>query len=212
MVAGHGVSPGRCHPEAVIGFDHNTSGDTGAGGGLVERQPDGVRLRMNLFATEVALSTMPTKTTSQPTPDPTGKVGSTKTTGIRALGAAMVLTLLGELVLGMANTFWLQLPDSGSGWKAGAASALLMMHMVLGVTLLVLAIWIAIAALRGRDRNWLIASAIGVLGILLGIGGGLAFMSQTSNDGASFLMAIGTALAIAAYALGLYRLPVTSNA
>ena len=37
-------------------------------------------------------------------------------------------------------------------------------------------------------------------------------MSQTSNDGASFLMAVGTALAIAAYTLGLYRLPAVSNA
>lgn len=170
------------------------------------------RWRTDLFATEVALLTMPTKTTSQPTPSPAVTAGSTKTTGIRTLGVAMVLTLLGELVLGMANTFWLQLPDSGSGWKAGAASALLMMHMTLGITLLVLAIWIAVAAFRGRDRNWLTASAVGALGILLAIGGGFAFMSQTSNDGASFLMAVGTALAIAAYAVGLYRLPVTSNA
>jgi hypothetical protein len=168
-------------------------------------------VRTDLFATEVALLTMPTKTTSQPTPSPAVTAGSTKTTGIRTLGVAMVLTILGELVLGMANTFWLQLPDSGSGWKAGAASALLMMHMTLGITLLVLAIWIAVAAFRGRDRNWLTASAVGALGILLAIGGGFAFMSQTSNDGASFLMAVGTSLAIAAYAVGLYRLPATSN-
>lgn len=94
------------------------------------------RLRADLFATQVALSTMPTKTTSQPTPNPGVTAESTKTTGIRTLGIAIVLTLLGELVLGMVNTFWLQLPDSGSGWKAGAASVLLMMHMVLGLTLL----------------------------------------------------------------------------
>jgi hypothetical protein len=37
-------------------------------------------------------------------------------------------------------------------------------------------------------------------------------MGQTSNDGASFLMAVGTAVAIGAYALGLYRTPVPSNA
>jgi hypothetical protein len=155
---------------------------------------------------------MPTEITSKPTPSVVATPELAKTTGIRTLGAAMVLTLLGELVLGMANTFWLKLPDSGSGWKAGAASALLTIHMVLGVTLLVLAVWIAVAALRGRDRNWLTASTAGVLGILLAIGGGFAFMSQTSNDGASFLMAVGTALAIAAYTLGLYRLPAVSNA
>lgn len=170
------------------------------------------RLRVDLFATQVALSTMTTETTSQPPSNASHKAEVAKAIGIRTLGAAMVLTLLGELVLGMANTFWLQLPDSGSGWKTGAASALLMMHMVLGLTLLVLAIWIAVAAFRGRDRNWLTASAVGVFAILLAIGAGIAFMSQTSNDGASFLMAVGTALGIGAYSLGLYRLPVTSNA
>jgi hypothetical protein len=170
------------------------------------------RGRTDLFVTEVALLTMPAKTTSYLTPSPAVTAGSTKTTGIRTLGAAMVLTLLGELVLGMANTFWLQLPDSGSGWKAGAASALLMMHMALGIALLILAIWIAVAAFLVRDRNWLTASAVGVLGILLAISGGFAFMSQTSSDGASFLMAVGTALATAAYSVGLYRLPVTRNA
>jgi heme A synthase len=123
----------------------------------------------------------------------------------------MVVTLLGQLLLGMANTFWLQLPDSGSGWKAAAPEALFMAHMTLGAALLVLAIWIAIAAFRGRDRNWLIASMVGVLGILLAVGAGTAFMSHTNNDGASYLMSIGTSLAIAAYALGLYRIPIANN-
>ena len=133
-------------------------------------------------------------------------------TRIRALGAAMVVTLLGQLLLGMANTFWLTLPDSGSGWKAAAPSALLMAHMTLGTALLVLAVWIAVIAFRVRDRNWLNASVVGILGIVVAFGGGAAFMGQTSNDGASFLMAVGTSLAIAAYALGLYRIPVTSKA
>lgn len=209
------VSGGRACCDGLSGriaSDHSLSGDAGAGKDLLSGSQVAARLRADLLATQVVLSTMPTKTTSQPTPGAAVKAESTKTIGIRTLGATMVLTLLGELVLGMANTFWLQLPDSGSGWKAGAASALLMMHMVLGLTLLVLAIWIAVGAFRGRDRNWLTASAVGVLAILLAIGGGFAFMSQTSNDGASFLMVVGTALGIGAYTLGLYRLPVTSNA
>jgi hypothetical protein len=123
----------------------------------------------------------------------------------------MVATLLGQLLLGMANTFWLTLPDSGSGWKTAAPAALLMAHVTLGTALLVLAVWIAVAASRARDRNWLTASGAGVLGILLAVGGGSAFMSQTGDDGASFLMAAGTALAIGAYSLGLYRLPVASS-
>jgi hypothetical protein len=135
----------------------------------------------------------------------------TPSTGVRALGAAMVVTLLCQLLLGMANTFWLTVPDSGSAWSVETPTGLLMAHMTLGVVLLVLAIWIAVAAFRGHDRNWLTASAFGIFGILLGVGGGIAFMGQTSNSGASFLMAVGTSVAIAGYALGLHRLPVTST-
>ena len=104
---------------------------------------------------------MPTKPTEPMTP-PAADLAATAelstSTRLRMLGAAMVVILLGELLLGMANTFWLQLPDSGSGWTAGSSSGLLGIHMILGVALVVLAIWIAIAAVRGRDRNWLHAS------------------------------------------------------
>lgn len=65
----------------------------------------------------------------------------------------------------MTNAFWLQLPDAGSGWNAGAASALLTVHLVLGVVLFVLAVWMAFPAFRGRDPNWLTAAAAGIIGI-----------------------------------------------
>jgi hypothetical protein len=135
----------------------------------------------------------------------------TPSTPIRTLGAAMVVTLLVQLLLGMANTFWLAVPETGSGWSAAAPMGLLMAHTTLGAALLVLAVWIVVAAYRGHDRIWLTASAVGMVGILIAAGGGIAFMGQTSNDGASFLMALGTAVALAGYALGLYRLPVTST-
>jgi hypothetical protein len=123
----------------------------------------------------------------------------------------MVVTLLAQVLLGMANTFWLKVPVTGSGWNAATPIALLMAHMTLGAALLVLAIWIAIAAFRTRDSSWLRASTVGIVGLILAVGGGTAFMSQTSNNGASYLMAVGTSLAIAAYALGLYRIPAISN-
>ena len=88
---------------------------------------------------------------------------------------------------------------------------LLMAHLTLGVALLVLAVGIAVTAVRAHDRTWLTASALGALGILIATGTGTAFMGQTSNDGASYLMTMGTALALGAYAVGLYRLPVTST-
>ena len=82
-------------PSGRIAFDHSLFGNAGGGEDLVSGSQVVSRLR--------AFSTMPTKTTSQPTSGADVKAESTKTIGIRALGAAMVLTLLGELVLGMAN-------------------------------------------------------------------------------------------------------------
>jgi hypothetical protein len=158
---------------------------------------------------------MPTKPT-EPTISPATDSAATPESSapahqLRPLGAAMVVILLGELLLGMANAFWLQLPDSGSGWSAGSSSGLLGIHMLLGVALVVLAVWLAVAAIRSRDRNWVHASVVGVVGILLAFGSGLAFMGQTSNNLASFCMALGCAIAIAGYALGLYRIPDTSH-
>ena len=154
---------------------------------------------------------MPTKPITPPAVDQAATAQSSTSTGFRSLGAAMVVILLGELLLGMANALWLQLPDSGSGWAAGSSSGLLGIHMLLGLALVVLAVWIAVAAVRGRDRTWLTASIVGVVGILLAFGSGLAFMGQTSNNVASFCMALGCALAIAGYTHGLYRIPTNSH-
>jgi len=150
-----------------------------------------------------------TTTPSSPVLGPTSDV--VKPSRIRTQAAAMVVILLAQLLLGMANTFWLRLPDSGSGWGTAAPAALFMAHLILGTALLCNAVWIAIVAFRTRDRDWLTASTVGALGILLAFGAGSAFMSQTGNDVASYLMTIGTALAIAAYALGLYRLPASNT-
>ena len=157
------------------------------------------------------MPTKPNEPTTSPAIDPVATAESNTSEKLRLLGAAMVVILLGELLLGMANAFWLHLPDSGSGWTAGSTSGLLGIHMILGVALVVLAVWIAVAAIRGGDRNWVHASIVGVVGILLAFGSGLAFMGQTSNNLASFCMALGCAIAIASYALGLYRIPDTSH-
>lgn len=137
---------------------------------------------------------------------------SSTTARARTLGAAMVLTLLVQLLVGMANTLWLTVPDSGSGWATASPAGLLMAHIGLGTLLLVLAVWIALLAWRGRDRTWLTASAVGVLGVVIALGAGLTFMSDVSNDVASYLMAAGTVIAIAGYVYGLYRRPAVSKA
>ena len=126
---------------------------------------------------------------------------------IRGFGAAMVHALLGQLLLGMANTFWLDVPETGSAWNVAQPAALVTAHMTVGTALVVLACWIGWIAIRTRDRAWLVVSAIGIAGIVLGFVGGTAFMGDPSNDVVSFVMAVGCTVALGAYALGLYRLP-----
>ena len=135
---------------------------------------------------------------------PSRPLAHSNTDGLRALGFAMVLALLGQLVLGMMNTFWLSLPESGAGWKAASPGVLLGSHMMFGTLVLVLAIWIAATAFRRRSRLWLAVSGVGTLGIVVAFGAGTAFMNSVSNDGASFAMALGCVLAIASYAYGLF--------
>jgi hypothetical protein len=145
---------------------------------------------------------MPADTPNTSAPEAVQQAGR-----LRLLGAAMVLALLGQLLVGMANTFWLSLPDSGSGWSAASPASLLNAHMTLGTVVLVLAVWIAVLAVRRRDRAWVVASVVGIVAILVSFAAGMLFMGETSNDSASFLMAVGCAVAIAAYALALYRVP-----
>ncbi len=128
---------------------------------------------------------------------------------IRALAATMTILLLAQVLLGLANTFWLRLPDDGSGWSAAAPMMLLNGHMALGLATLVVAVWIAIIAIRGRDRAWTAWVTTGLLGIVIAFGSGIAFMGQVSNDVASYLMGVGTVVAIGAFAMGLTRRPTT---
>jgi hypothetical protein len=82
-----------------------------------------------------------------------------------------------------------------------------MAHITLGALLLVLAVWILVLAVRSSDRGWVSASVVGIVSILVSFTAGSLFMGETSSDVASYVMAVGCAVAIAAYALALARLP-----
>lgn len=126
---------------------------------------------------------------------------------LRRLGAMMVAGLLVQFLLGMANTFWLSLPPSGSAWNRAGSNVLLMGHIALGTALLVFSIWIGALAKRHRDRTWLTASNIGISGLFIAFAGGAGFLSDVSSDASSYVMAVGYAVAVGGYAYGLYRLP-----
>jgi hypothetical protein len=141
--------------------------------------------------------------TDNPTVDPT--LTPAEPHRIRALAATITILLLAQVLLGLANTFWLRLPDDGSGWSTAAPMMLLNGHMMLGLATAVVAVWIAVVAIRGRDRAWTAWVVTGLLGIVVAFGSGIAFMGQVSNDVASYLMGVGTVVAIGAFTMGLAR-------
>lgn len=124
---------------------------------------------------------------------------------LRRLGLMMVGSLLIELLLGMANTFWLETPESGSGWSGASPMWLLMVHIVWGALILLLGLWILIVARKGKSRTWINMGAFGFVGIIIAFGGGNSFMSDVSSDAASFIMVIGLAIALFFYSFGLFK-------
>jgi uncharacterized protein YqgC (DUF456 family) len=75
--------------------------------------------------------------------------------------------------------------------------------MVIGIVLVALAIWVAVRAVRQRERPWVQASVIGVVGIVVGFLGGVWFMSTNGAAVASMVMALGCVAAIAGYVYAL---------
>jgi hypothetical protein len=122
---------------------------------------------------------------------------------LRRLGIAMTLLLLAQFVLGMVVNLYVTIPASGN--VTGRAAVFLYAHMVLGAALLIVALALAGLAVAARRGLWLIASAIGVAGIAVAIWGGLAFLTDGSYPGDSFLMAMGFMVAIASYATAAHQ-------
>jgi len=129
----------------------------------------------------------------------------TKGSSLPLLGLIMTHTLVLQILLGLANTFWLSTPDSGSGWSSASPNWLVSVHMLLGIVLVGLAIWIAVRAWRTDDAIWKRASVLGIIGLFAALAAGIAFMSDVSQDGWSFVMALGCCVSVVAYVTGLYR-------
>jgi hypothetical protein len=119
------------------------------------------------------------------------------------LGTALIVALLAQTLIGVANAIWLTVPDSGNAWSASSPGWLVNLHVGVGVVLLVLAVWILVLAGWERDRAWTAAGLVGILGIGVALAGGVVFMTANGNDVASFAMAAGCVVPIAGYTVAL---------
>ena len=121
---------------------------------------------------------------------------------LRPVGVWMIGALLVQIVVGMANNLWLDIPQSGGNdaWSSAAPMILLQSHLWVGTALTVFGTWLPIDAIRVKNRQWTFVSLIGVVLIGAAFGGGSAFLtSGGSDDASSFMMAISCVLALAVY-------------
>ncbi len=126
--------------------------------------------------------------------------------GLRVHGILMILLLAVQYILGMINNFFVNFPQSGQPetmWRYAASQASEISHIFLGLLLFVSAVILVIRAIRARNRSWIIASTIGLIGIMSAIYGGVTFI-PSQNDQLSFVMAVAFMVAFLAYSWGVY--------
>jgi hypothetical protein len=123
----------------------------------------------------------------------------------RRLGVVMVVALLAQTVLGVANELWTSLPESGDGFAGASPRWLLSLHVLVGTVALVVAAVLAVSARRSDDRAWTTASLIGLLALVGAWVSGHFFLETRGADVLSLSMAVLGVAALGAYVAGLVR-------
>lgn len=137
---------------------------------------------------------------------------NTKT--LRVLAWVALLLLSVEFVLGMLVNLFVEIPSPLPGTAGGILQALvwslaqtsmpsLWLHVALGLALLLIGIALLVLSIAARQRRWIIASLVAVLGILFATLSGTGFVN-TGEDASSLAMSIGFVLALLSYGTGLY--------
>lgn len=118
----------------------------------------------------------------------------------------LVMMLIVQFVLGTAYNLWGKMPSSGKSIGM-FSSPLLAIHVIFGILVILAAIDLLVRAIRAGARAPIITSVIGLVALLAAAGTGTSFL-KAGDNGASFGMALATAIALAAYVMNL-RAPRT---
>ena len=129
-----------------------------------------------------------------------------------------MLLLIAQFLMGMIVNCWVTIPSAHPGanadnyflgvvqgnlWALGDGRWALRLHVVGSILLFLVAIALVVAAIAARSRLWITVSLIGWSGIWAAGFNGASFLNY-GHDFSSLFMAIGFALALGAYAIGLY--------
>jgi heme A synthase len=116
-----------------------------------------------------------------------------------SFGALTMLIL--QFVLGTAYNLYGTAP-SASKSIGMFSSPLLAIHVIVGILIILAAIMLVVRAVQAKAGPVLIASVVGLLAVLAAFGAGESF-AHDGASGASFGMALATAVAMLCYAANL---------
>ncbi|HXW44381.1 MAG TPA: hypothetical protein VEL03_06325 [Streptosporangiaceae bacterium] len=138
---------------------------------------------------------------------------------LRLYGVIMCWLLIAQFVLGMITNLYVIVPTHHPGtgesdyfaaaavsvaWSIGHGEIWLAAHAALGLALAVTAIVLVAAAVRSRERTWIVASVLGAC-FLIGAGfNGASFLIFGQNY-SSLLMSALFALSLGSYLTALFR-------
>ena len=137
---------------------------------------------------------------------------------LRVLASVTFFLLLAQFLIGMVVNLYVRIPQvhpgstgsdyflrllQGVPWAVVYGQLPLQVHAALGLLLVLGALVMVVLAVISHRRAWVIASILGAIGVIgAGFNGG-SFLNY-GHDFSSMLMALGFAVAIGSYAVGLF--------
>jgi len=118
--------------------------------------------------------------------------------------------LVVQFALGMGVNLYVTLPPAGTPGRshdqAFSNGPLLAAHAVVGLLLVITALYLLVRAIIARHVTVIVTSVIGLAAIITAAVYGASFASKVT-DADSLGMALATAVALACYAVGLFAAP-----
>lgn len=106
-----------------------------------------------------------------------------------------------QFVLGTSYAIWGTAPSAGKSIGM-FSSPLLAIHVIFGILLILAAIDLLVRSIRSSIRSAVVTSVVGLVALIAAAGAGSGF-TRDGADGASFVMALATGIALIAYLMNL---------
>jgi hypothetical protein len=119
---------------------------------------------------------------------------------------SILILLVAQYIFGIYTTLYVKLEDAtGDKWKFAMEQLPLLLHILIGTALIIVSLYLLVAAARSKQKIQIWSNLVGFIGILAAYGFGSDFI--TSNvESSSFLMALAFIVALVAYGHSYLRL------